>query len=98
LLGIFQGVVEMEKKVKQPDEYRRSKDYIQCVATYTDWRNYIPIFLLGIFNGCIICFGLYLSIAVRKIPYSLFNETKVLIFSVRRNHNLGCYSSHLIVV
>jgi len=72
----------MEKKVEQPDPYRRSKDFNRCAATYESWPYYIPIALLLLFNGGILLFGLYLSIRVRKIPYSLFNETKVLIFSV----------------
>jgi len=88
LLAIFQGVVRMEKVVEQPDPFRRSQDYIRCAATYGSWATYIPIFIIGVFDGVIVLYGLYLSICVRKIQYSIFNETKVLIFSVTRIWNL----------
>jgi len=89
LLAIFQGVVRMERVVEQPDPFRRSKDYIRCAATYGNWATYIPIFFIGIFDGVIVIYGLYLSICVRKIRYSVFNETKILIFSL---YNLAFFA------
>jgi len=81
----------MEKKVEQPDPFRRSKDYNRCAYIYSTWAHYIPIVASLVYKAAIIVFGCYLSICVRKIPYSLFNETKVLIFSV-----IPAFPSHLL--
>jgi len=81
LLSIFQGIVEIEKKIEQPDPYHRCFDYPVCHIK-TGWTSYIPIVLLGLFNGSMVIFGFYLSIAVRKIRFRVYNETKILVFSV----------------
>jgi len=79
-------VVNVEKKIETPDPHRLSKNFNVCGMKERDeWKNYIPIILFFIVNIVTIIAGCYLSITVRKIRYSAYNETKILLFSVIEN-------------
>lgn len=82
MLILISSVGNPEAVVQVVDPYRPVYNYYTCQSSMPTAFITLLSILLG-YNGLLIVTGLYLAYRVRVIPFSIYDESKIIAFSVR---------------
>jgi len=92
LLIIYSAVGRPKGAVRVVDLYRPHFDYKQC--SY-DTAQIVTLAVLGAYKVGMIVYGCFLAFSIRKIPFKVFNESKVIGFTI---YNVSFFSALTVAV
>jgi len=92
LLVLYSSISNTHPYVVVVSPYTITQNYKLCS---TGTAHYVLLAILGFYKLVIIVIGCYLTIKIRNVPYKVYNESKVIIFSM---YNLVFFAALLLVI